>query len=209
MGDSAFVLLTISGTWQGSLLLQVIIHTIVFQSTSEGKVWSEKVVQCLKTLDALPQDPSSLPTPVTPGSQTPARTIIYSERHKNAYNIKLFGNYSDKKDCLKVNAVRTRIPMMSEVKAVNKELQLYFSYLLCEDGYMVCVFKTPSVQCLKVNCQYSRPLCMCAMCIFKLLSFFLTCTYILLLFSRLVQSQVCSCCICGLGFLFLYVFTKQ
>lgn len=135
MGDSAFVLLTISGTWQGSLLLRVIIHTIVFQSASEGKVWSVKVVQCLKTLDALPQDPSSLPTPVTPGSQTPARTTISSERY-NAYKVfwKLF---QDKKDCLKFNAVRTRVPVMSEVKAMSKELQLYFSYLLCEDGYMV------------------------------------------------------------------------
>lgn len=136
MGESAFVLLTISGTWQGSLLLRVIIHTIVFQSASEGKLWSEKVVQCLQRLGALPQDLSSLPTPVTPGSQTPARTIIYSERHKNAYKVfwKLF---QDKKDCLKFSAVRTRVPMMSEVKAVSKELQLYFSYLLCEDDCMV------------------------------------------------------------------------
>lgn len=26
---------------------------------------------------------------------------------------------------------------MMSVKVVSKELQLYFSYLLCEDGYMV------------------------------------------------------------------------
>lgn len=68
-------------------------------------------------------------------SQAPAHTIIL---RKTQMHIKFFGNYFRVKckDCLKFNAVRTRAPMMS-VKVVSKELQLYFSYLLCEDGYMV------------------------------------------------------------------------
>lgn len=79
----------------------------------------------------------------TCNSASQAHTVIYSDTQMH---IKFFGNYFrvNCKDCLKFNAVRTRAPMMS-VKAVSKELQLYFSYLLCEDGWLHGVFKTLSV----------------------------------------------------------------